>query len=97
MVGKIELIFSKQDEGQFKKHYLIGLFIKEKHDFDSNKTESGLIKTGTDIKDIDSIKDKAGRRRGSDRRKLANTGYVEERRSGQDRRSGLDRRSERNF
>jgi hypothetical protein len=78
---------SRQDEGQFKNHYLIGLFIKEKHDFDSDKTEPGLIKAYSDIKgNVD-------RRQATDRRKLANSGYVDERRSGQDRRNGLDRRS----
>ena len=77
---------SKQDEGQFKNHYLIGLFIKEKQDFDLDKTESGLIKADSDIKgNVDS-------RQATDRRKLASTGYVDERRSGQDRRSGFDRR-----
>lgn len=77
---------SKQDEGQFKNHYLIGLFIKEKHDFVFDKTESGLIKSDSDTKG------KVDRRQETDRRRSANSGYIEERRSGQDRRSGLDRR-----
>jgi hypothetical protein len=78
---------SKQDEGQFKNYYLIGLFTKEKHDFGLDKAESGLIKSDSDIKS------NVDRRQATDRRKLANSGYVDERRSGQDRRSGLDRRS----
>lgn len=77
---------SKQEEGQFKNHYLIGLFIKEKHDFDLDKTESGSISQENDTKG------NADRRQATDRRKLATSGYVEERRSGQDRRSGVDRR-----
>jgi len=77
---------SKQDEGQFKNHYLIGLFIKEKHDFVLDKAESGLFKPGRATKsDVD-------RRQATDRRELANSGYIAERRSGQDRRSGIDRR-----
>ena len=78
---------SKQDKGQFKNYYLIGLFIKENHDFDSGKIKSELIKPDT------RLKGSVDRRQASDRRKLANSGYVDERRSGQDRRSGLDRRS----
>lgn len=77
---------SKQDEGQFKNHRLIGLFIKEKHDFDLDKPESELTKADRNIKgNVD-------RQQEIDRRKLAKSGYVEERRSGKDRRSGLDRR-----
>jgi hypothetical protein len=77
---------SKQDEGQFKNHYLIGLFIKEKHDFLPDKAESGIIKSDRDTKgNVD-------RRQAIDRRKLTKSGYIEERRSGQDRRTGLDRR-----
>jgi len=78
---------SKPVEEQFKKQYLIGLFIKERHDFVSVKTESGSIKADRDINgDVD-------RRQATERRITSNTGYVEERRSGQDRRRGMDRRS----
>lgn len=77
---------TKPDEGQFQNHYLIGLSIKEKHDFVLNKAKSGLINADS------GVKGNVDRRQASDRRILANSGYVEERRSGQDRRSGLDRR-----
>jgi hypothetical protein len=77
---------SKQDEGQFKNHRLIGLFIKEKHDFDFDKPESELTKADLNTKDS------VDRRQETDRRKFSKSGYVEERRSGKDRRSGLDRR-----
>ncbi len=85
---------SKQDKGPFKKHYLIGLFIKDKHDFISNDTESKSFKANADLNDEITQKGNSGRRRESERRQLQDTGYVDERRSGQDRRSGLDRRSD---
>jgi len=85
---------SKQDEGPFKKHYLIGLFIEDKHDFISNDTESDSFKANPGLNDTISQKGNSGRRQESERRQLPDTGYVEERRSGQDRRSGLDRRSD---
>ena len=78
---------SKPVEEQFKKNYLIGLYIQEKHDFVSDKTESGLIKADREITGgVD-------RRLATERRIASNSGYVEERRSGHDRRRGLDRRS----
>ena len=94
---------SMPDEGQFQNHYLIGLSIKEKHDFILDEAKSGLINADN------GVADNLDTRQTTDRRKLANSGYVEERRSGQDRRrdidrrsgvdrrSGTDRRSERNF
>ena len=85
---------SKQDKGPFKKHYLIGLFIKDKHDFISNDTESESFKANAGLNDTITQKGNSGGRRESERRQLSDTGYVEERRSGQDRRSGLDRRSD---
>ena len=85
---------SKQDEGPFKKHYLIGLFIEDKHDFISNDTESESFKANAGLNDTITQKGNSGGRRESERRQLSDTGYVEERRSGQDRRSGLDRRSD---
>jgi len=85
---------SKQDKGPFKKHYLIGLFIKDKHDFISNDTESESLKANTGLNDTTTQKGNSDGRRESERRQLSDTGYVEERRSGQDRRSGLDRRSD---
>jgi hypothetical protein len=78
---------SKQDKGRFKDHVLIGLFIKEKHDFDLDKPVSAVTEANRDPKGH------GDRRQAIDRRILAESGYVEERRSGQDRRSGLDRRS----
>ena len=78
---------SKQDEGRFKDHCLIGLFIKEKHDFDPDKPVPALTEANRDTRGH------VDRRQTIDRRKLAKSGYVEERRSGQDRRSGIDRRS----
>lgn len=85
---------SKQDEGPFKKHYLIGLFIKDKHDFISNDTESESLQANPGLNDTITPKGNSGGRRESERRQLPDTGYVEERRSGEDRRSGLDRRSD---
>ena len=90
--GQIKYI-SKQDEGPFKRHYLIGLFIKDKHEFISDDTQSESLKANADLNDKNTRKGKSDRRLGSERRQLTNTGYVEERRSGQDRRSGVDRRS----
>ena len=78
---------SKQDKGRFKNHSLIGLLIKEKHDFELDRPESGLTETDRDKRGA------VGRRQENDRRKILKSGYVEERRSGQDRRSGIDRRS----
>jgi hypothetical protein len=78
---------TKQKEGQFKNHCLIGLFIKEKHDFILDKPEIRSTKADGDTKV------KVNRRKSTVRRKLATSGYIEERRSGQDRRRGLDRRS----
>jgi hypothetical protein len=77
---------SKQEKGQFKNHYLIGLFIREKHDLVLDEAGSGSIKSDR------VAKSNVDRRQSPDRRKSENSGYVEERRSGQDRRSGLDRR-----
>jgi len=91
--AKVKYI-SKQDKGPFKKHYLIGLFIKDKHDFISNETESESFKANADLNDEITQKGNSGSRRESERRQLQDTGYVDERRSGQDRRSGLDRRSD---
>ena len=90
--GQIKYI-SKQDEGPFKRHYLIGLFIKDKHEFNPDDTQSESLKANADLNDKNTRKGKSDRRLGSERRQLTNTGYVEERRSGQDRRSGVDRRS----
>lgn len=84
---------SKQDKEPFKRHHLIGLFIQDKQDFISDNTESKWLKANTDLKDKNTPNGKSGRRWGYERRKLSDTGYVEERRSGSDRRSGLDRRS----
>ena len=78
---------SKQDKGRFKNHVLIGLYIKEKHDFDPDKLVSAVTEANRDTRGH------VNRRQALDRRELAKSGYVEERRSGQDRRSGLDRRS----
>ncbi len=78
---------SKPDEEQFKNHYSIGLLIEEKHDFFLDKAEPGSI-------DVDGVVgSNADRRQATERRKVANSGYVMERRSGQDRRSGLERRA----
>ena len=86
---------SKQEKGPFKKHYLIGLFIKDKHDFIPNDTESKSLEANAELNNtITSKGDSAGGRRESERRQLSDTGYAEERRSGQDRRSGMDRRSD---
>jgi hypothetical protein len=84
----------KQDEGPFKKHYLIGLFIKDKHVFVSQDTDSESSEANPDLNDEINQKGSSGGRRQSERRKLPDTGYVDERRSGQDRRSGMDRRSD---
>ena len=78
---------SRPEGRQFRNHYLIGLLIKEKHNFVLDKTESGSIDTDSDMKgNVD-------RRQVTDRRIATDSGYIEERRSGKDRRSGLDRRS----
>jgi hypothetical protein len=78
---------SKQDKGRFKGHVLIGLFIKQKHDFDPDKPVFAVTEANR------GTKGHVDRRQSIDRRKLTKSGYVEERRLGQDRRSGLDRRS----
>ena len=78
---------SKPDEGAFRNHYLIGMFIQEKHDLVLDKSESGLNQTDN------GLNGKTDRRQANERRESANSGYVKEKRSGQDRRSGLDRRA----
>jgi hypothetical protein len=78
---------SKPDEEQFKNHYSIGLSIQEKHDFVLDKAESETIKTSS------GIKGKTNKQQPDDKRKVLDSGYPKERRSGEDRRSGLDRRA----
>ena len=77
---------SKQEAGQFKNHYLIGLYIEEKQDLVLDEPQPGSINIEH------GAKGNVDRRRTPDRRIVINSGYVEERRSGKDRRSGIDRR-----
>jgi hypothetical protein len=78
---------SKQDNGPFKGHYLVGIAIGEEKDFDTVKPIEALFKKNKDLKNIER------RRLGIDKRTFSNTDYSSERRSGTERRRGFDRRS----
>lgn len=87
---------TKQDEGRFKGHYLVGLSIVDKQLFISEKSEEVLFNSNKELFDLTEAKTQqgnVGRRSGGERRQLSNTGYFPERRSGKDRRSGIERRS----
>ena len=87
---------TKQDEGRYKGHYLVGLNIVDKQLFISEKSAEVSLSSNKDLFDLTEAKAKQGRaarRSGAERRQLSNTGYFPERRSGKDRRSGIERRS----
>jgi len=87
---------TKQDEGRYKGHYLVGLNIVDKQLFISEKSEEVLFSSNEELFDLTEAKTKQGsaaRRSGAERRQFSNTGYFPERRSGKDRRSGIERRS----
>ena len=93
--AKIEHI-TKQEQGRFKGHYLIGLSILDQEILSPDKPEKGRLKRNKEIIDLteaNPIMDRTERRTRPDRRQLSKTGYSPEKRSGIDRRSGLDRRS----
>jgi hypothetical protein len=85
-----------QDQTQLKGHYLVGLYLlKEQSPALKKSKEESLesVKKTKVAKEGSLMRDNSDRRLGADRRKLSNTGYIPERRSGKDRRSGLERRS----
>jgi hypothetical protein len=91
---RVSIVFNKNQQNQLTKILFkaifsgLALFQEQGQDVNSKEGENVM----DDVYGVAGIKDRGGRRAGTDRRTFCISGYGFERRSRQDRRSGLERR-----